>query len=170
MSLQPNPALDAPVLKTERPQDGPLADSLIDRAFGPGRFVKVSERVREFAEFAPELSFCAWRGGRLVGVIRQWRVRAGETPVVFLGPIAVETSERSGGVGGLLVEAACRAAEAAGETAIVLVGDMPFFGRHGFSVEVAKSVELPGPVDRKRVLGRAFTADGERLSGMVRPL
>lgn len=170
MSLQPTAALAAPVLNTERPQDGPLADALIDRAFGPGRFVKVSERVREFAAFAPELSFCAWRDGRLVGVVRQWRVRAGETPVVFLGPIAVESDERSGGVGGLLVEAACQAAKAAGETAIVLVGDEPYFGRWGFSAALAKDVRLPGPVDPRRTLAVAFTPAGERLSGMVRPL
>ena len=170
MSLQPTQALDAPVLQTERPQDGPAADALIDRAFGPGRYVKVSERVREFARFAPDLSFCAWRAGRLVGVVRQWRVRAGETPVVFLGPIAVEADERSGGVGGLLVAAAVAAAKAAGEAAIVLVGDEPYFGRWGFSADAAQAVRLPGPVDPRRTLAAAFTEAGGRIAGMVRPL
>jgi predicted N-acetyltransferase YhbS len=170
INLKSGAADAAPNIVTERPQDAPLAEALVDRAFGPGRYVKVSERVREFAAFAPELSFCAWRGERLVGTVRQWRVRAGETPVVFLGPIAVESSERSAGVGGLLVAAACEAVKAAGEHAIVLVGDVPFFGPHGFSVELVAAVELPGPVDRNRMLGRAFTAEGERLAGMVRPL
>ena len=170
INLKSGAASPAPNIATERPRDAPLAEALVDRAFGPGRYVKVSERVREFAAFAPELSFCAWRGERLVGTVRQWRVRVGETPVVFLGPIAVESSERSAGVGGLLAAAACEAARAAGEHAIVLVGDMPFFGPHGFSVEVAAAVELPGPVDRRRVLGLAFTEEGQRLAGMVRPL
>jgi predicted N-acetyltransferase YhbS len=165
---KPHAAPAAPSLAVERPEDAALADALIERAFGPGRLTKVSERVREFAAYAPQLSFCAWRGERLAGVVRQWRVRCGETPVVFLGPIAVEADERSGGVGGLLVAAAVEAAKAAGETAIVLVGDVPFFGRHGFSV--AKDVELPGPVDPKRVLSVALKAEGEQLSGMVRPL
>jgi predicted N-acetyltransferase YhbS len=170
MSLQPAPALHAPVLRTERPQDGPLADALIDRAFGPGRYVKVSERVREFAQFAPGLSFCAWRDDRLVGVVRQWRVRAGDSPIVFLGPIAVEASERSGGVGAALVAAAVAAARAAGESAIVLVGDEPYFGRWGFSAAAARQVRLPGPVDPNRTLAASFTDAGARLAGLVRPL
>lgn len=165
---KPHAAAAAPSLAVERPADAPLGDALIERAFGPGRLVKVSERVREFADYAPELSFCAWREDRLVGVVRQWRVRCGETPVVFLGPIAVAADERSGGVGGLLVAAAVEAAKAAGEAAIVLVGDMPFFGRHGFSV--ADDVELPGPVDPNRVLACALTEAGQTLSGMIRRL
>lgn len=170
MSLDPSPAPGAPSLLAQRPQDIAAADALIDRAFGPGRFTKVSERVREFATFAPELSFCAWRNGRIVGVVRQWRVRAGETPIVFLGPIAVETDERSGGVGGLLVEQACAAARAAGEAAILLVGDEPYFARFGFSAALASAVSLPRPVDQRRVLALACTPAGEHLSGPVRPL
>ena len=167
-NTQPLPA--APSLQAERPQDAGLAEALIDRAFGPGRFTKVSERVREIAAFAPELSVCAWRGGRLVGVVRQWRVRAGGTPIVFLGPIAVAAEERSGGVGGLLVEQACAAARAAGEAAIVLVGDEPYFGRFGFAAALAKDLALPGPVDQQRVLATALTAEGEALSGPIQPL
>ncbi|WP_297695598.1 N-acetyltransferase [Phenylobacterium sp.] len=170
MSLKPDPAADQPQLANERASDARLADEVIDRAFGPGRFVKVSERVREFASFAPELSFCAWRGPRMVGVVRQWRVRAGETPIVFLGPVAVDADERMSGLGGLLIQQACAAAKAAGEAAIVLVGDEPYFGRFGFSAACARDVELPGPVDRNRVLGVAFRPEGERLKGMVRPL
>lgn len=170
MSLQPSPATDAPSVSLQRPQDVAPADALIERAFGPGRLVKVSERVREFADFAPDLSFVAWREGRLMGVVRLWRVRVGETPAVFLGPIAVESEERSGGVGALLVEAACAAAKAAGESAVVLVGDAPYFQRFGFSAALAKDVRLPGPVDQNRVLAVAFTPEGERLAGMIRAL
>lgn len=171
MSLQPTgPAPEAPSVSLQQARDIPAADALIERAFGPGRFVKVSERVREFADFAPDLSFVAWRDGRLMGVVRLWRVRVGETPAVFLGPIAVESDERSGGVGAMLVEAACAAARAAGESAIVLVGDAPYFRRFGFSADLARDVRLPGPVDPRRVLAIAFTPEGERLSGMVRAL
>jgi predicted N-acetyltransferase YhbS len=170
IQLKPNPAPEAPSLQPERPADAAAAEALINAAFGPGRFTKVSERVREIAAFAPELSVCAWRGDRLVGTVRQWRVRCGETPVVFLGPIAVAADERSGGVGARLVEQACAAARAAGATAIVLVGDEPYFGRFGFSAALAKDIRLPGPVDQGRVLATAFTPEGERLAGMVRAL
>ena len=170
MSLQPDPAPDTPSIVLQRPEDIAPADALIDRAFGPGRFTKSSERVREFAEFAPDLSFVAWRDGRLMGVVRLWRVRVGDTPVAFLGPIAVERDERSGGVGAMLVEQACAAARAAGEAAIVLVGDAPYFARFGFSAALAKNVRLPGPVDQSRVLAVALGPEGERLAGMVAPL
>jgi predicted N-acetyltransferase YhbS len=65
----------------------------------------------------------------------------------------------------MLVERACEAAAAAGEAAVVLVGDLPYFQRVGFAV--APDVALPGPVDAKRVLVRAFRGDAP--AGMIQP-
>jgi predicted N-acetyltransferase YhbS len=154
-------------LQSERPQDAPQVEALIDRAFGPGRFTKVSERVRELAVFRPDLSFCAWRDGRLAGVVRQHLIRVGDRPAVFLGPLAVEAAERKSGAGAALVEAACRAAQAAGQGAVLLVGDLAFFQRAGFAV--ARGVVMPGPVDPGRVLVKPLTPDGaDGLAGAVR--
>jgi predicted N-acetyltransferase YhbS len=157
-------------LQPEAPDDAAEVEALLDRAFGPGRFVKASERVREMARFAPELSLCAWEAGRLLGVVRQWRVRVGETPVVFLGPLAVDADARKAGLGGLLVARACHAAEAAGERVVLLVGDPPFFGRLGFSADGTRGVRLPGPVDPNRVLARSLVHEEVHLEGPVRPL
>lgn len=154
MSLQPSRPEPALTFVNETPAHGEAIEALLTRAFGPGRFAKVSERVREFATFAPELSFCALDGEQVVGVVRMWRVKVGDQPIVFLGPLAVEEGERKLGLGAQLVERACAAAEAAGEAAVLLVGDMPFFGRVGFSI--APDVVMPGPVDAKRVLARSF--------------
>jgi len=165
MSLQPCRPPPELTLVNETADHGAEIEALLNRAFGPGRFAKVSERVREFADFAPELSFCAVEAGQVVGVVRMWRVAAGGRPIVFLGPLAVEASERQAGLGALLVERACEAAHAAGEAAVVLVGDLPYFQRVGFAV--AADVVLPGPVDPKRVLFRAFR--GEAPRGMVQP-
>lgn len=165
MSLQPCRAPSAPTFVNETPAQAAEVEALLNRAFGPGRFAKVSERVREFADFAPELSFCALEAGRVVGVVRLWRVAVGDQPIVFLGPLAVEESERRAGLGVQLIERACMAAEAAGEAAVVLVGDLPYFQRAGFAV--APDVALPGPVDPTRVLARAFRQAA--LEGMVRP-
>lgn len=147
-------AAPALVLRSEQPADAQAIEALLDRAFGPGRFAKASERVREVAEFRPDLSMCAWEADRLVGSVRMWRVQVGEVPAIFLGPLAVESDARSTGVGGLLVEAACRAAAAAGFPTVVLVGDTPYFGRFGFSADHTRQVRLPGPVDQRRVLAR----------------
>jgi len=157
----------APVIQPENPEDAAAVEALLDHAFGPGRFTKASERVREFADFAPELSFCAWDGPRLVGSVRQWRARVGETPVVFLGPLAVEQGERSAGVGGRLVTRACEAAAQAGEQVVLLVGDGPYFQRFGFAAEPAKAVRLPGPVDQRRVLVRQVGGEAVDLAGDV---
>lgn len=157
MSVQPSAPAPALTLKPEQPQDAAAIEALLDHAFGPGRFVKVSERVRELAEFAPELSLCAWEGERLLGVVRMWRVRVGDQPVVFLGPLAVDAGQRKAGLGGLLVVRALHAAQEAGEACVLLVGDAPYFHRFGFEADLAKAVRLPGPVDQKRVLAKAFT-------------
>lgn len=137
----------------ERPVDAAAADRLAARAFGPGRYAKVSYRVRERARFRPDLSFMAWVDGEPVGTVRLWSIRIGEAPAVFLGPIAVDAEHRGRGLGGRLIAAAVSAADAAGDTAVLLVGDPPFFGPHGFAR--ADGVTLPGPVDAARVLIRA---------------
>jgi predicted N-acetyltransferase YhbS len=166
-----HPAL---ILQPERPQDAPLVEALIARAFGPGRFAKASERVREFATFTPELSICAWSPdatgeGRLLGVARMWRVRVGDRPVAFLGPFAVEVGERSAGFGARLVARACEAAEAAGASHVMLVGDESYFSRVGFTAEAGRAVMMPGPVDQRRVLVRSHTPDAGDLAGPVLP-
>lgn len=168
-SPAPEPAL---ALLPEQPQDGATVDALIRRAFGPGHVAKASERVREFAQFAPELSVCAWgpdgQGGRrLLGCARQWRVRVGGRPVVFLGPFAVEQGERNAGFGQRLIARACEMAAEAGETHVLLVGDEPYFGRVGFSSALGHGVTMPGPVDRRRVLARELVSGAGPLSGIV---
>jgi predicted N-acetyltransferase YhbS len=168
MSLEPcrpAPAPNPVTLVNEASGHAAEIEALLTRAFGPGRFAKVSERVREFADFAPELSFVALEAGRVIGTVRMWRVKAGDQPVAFLGPIAVEEGERRHGLGATLVKAACDAARAAGEPAVVLVGDMPYFGRMGFVV--APGIVMPGPVDPKRVL--ACVLEGDLPEGSIRP-
>ena len=170
MSAEPLQSRPALTFTHETPQDQPAIEALLDRAFGPGRFVKVSERVREFAAYAPELSFLAWRDGELLGVVRQWRVRVGDTPVVFLGPLAVDPDRWSAGVGGGLVVRACHAAKDAGEGAVLLVGDNAYFARFGFDADIARDIRLPGPVDQRRVQVLALQDGGEPLAGRVQAL
>src|SRR5215469_585558 len=121
---------DLPPLVAERPEDAPAVERLILRAFGPGRYAKTAERLRE-----------------------------GRRPL--LGPFAVDPDFRSQGLGAALIERACAASAADGHAAIVLVGDLPYFGPLGFSV--APAVVLPGPVDPRRVLARPLR-DGADLA------
>jgi predicted N-acetyltransferase YhbS len=154
----------APDILSELSADDSAIEALLEHAFGPGRFAKVSERVREIAEFRPDMSFCAWEGERLVGSVRMWKVRIGGEEAIFLGPLAVEADQRKHGTGGVLVQHASAAAEAAGFPVVLLVGDEPYFGRFGFTAQTTKAVRLPGPVDQRRVLARGAT---KPLSGPV---
>lgn len=142
--------------------------ALIDRVFGPGRFAKVSERLREGNRLLAECSFVAVRDSRPVACVRMWPVRIGGAPAAFLGPLAVDPDERSAGLGQTLVEQACQAAAAAGWKAVLLVGDAAYFSRAGFSGAGAGRVVMPGPVDPRRVLLRALVPGGdEGLAGRV---
>ena len=162
LAIEPQP----PHLALERPQDADAVERLVLRAFGPGRFAKAAERLREGRAPLLHLSFVAWVGRDLVGCVRMWSVRAGEKPALFLGPIAVELDYRSHGLGAALIERACASAVAAEHALIVLVGDMPFFGPLGFSP--APGVAMPGPVDQRRVLARALRPGAEvELRGLV---
>jgi len=159
------------ILAAERPADAQTVERLIAHAFGPGRFAKAAERVRERAHPAYDCSFVAWRGEGAVGCVRLWPIAVGGAPGLLLGPIAVDATCRRQGVGAELVERACEAATKAGWRYILLVGDAPFFGPLGFSNSLTARVRLPGPVDQRRVMARALVPGGaDGLAGLVTAL
>ena len=155
-------------LRVERPADAAAVDALIEAAFGPGRYAKTAERLREGNDAAAHLSVCAWSGDALVGAVRLWPIRIGGTEALFLGPIAVDRAWRRQGLGALLVERACTAAAGSGEGIVLLVGDAPFFGPLGF-FPASGGVDLPGPVDRRRLLWSELAPGAtEGVAGGVR--
>ncbi len=148
---------------------------MTDRAFGPGRFVKTAERLREQSQPLADLSFVALQGAkgqeRLLGSVRLWPVfvfdEASNTrePLAFLGPIVVDAAWRGQGVGKAMMKAALEAAFAKGLNAVLLVGSRTYFEPMGF--EPADGIVLPGPVDPKRVLIAYRHPTGEKLRGRV---
>jgi predicted N-acetyltransferase YhbS len=164
-----NPAGLEPDLKAERPEDLPLVDALVERAFGPGRFVKTAERLRERNKPRRDLSLVAWADDEAVGCVRMWPIHIGDSPAVLLGPFAVEDAWRSRGLGGQLIEAACAAAQRAGVGVVLLVGDEPYFRKFGFETAPHGRAVLPGPVDGRRVLWRALRPGAlDCVAGAVR--
>ena len=143
-----------PHLAPERAVDAPQVEALIARAFGPGRFAKAAERLREGRAPLLALSFVAWSDGTPVGCVRLWPINLGETPGLLLGPFAVEEAHRSAGLGAALIQTACKAGAEAGHALILLVGDASYFAPLGFSAAPARNLIMPGPVDRSRVLVR----------------
>lgn len=141
-------------IRDERGHDPAAREALLDAAFGPSRFAKTCERLREGRLPAEGLALVAEdRAGRLIGTVRLWHVDAGEAgSSLMLGPIAVDADARSLGVGGALMRAAIGRAKRFGHRSIVLVGDAPYYERFGFSAGLALGLDLPGPVDRARFL------------------
>lgn len=154
-------APQSPVVAEETPFDAAAIDRVVDRAFGPGRYAKTAERLREGSE--PIGGLIARVGREVIGSVRLWPVTVGEVRAAFLGPIAVEAVWRSGKVGAYLVEACIERARSLGLSGVLLVGDAPYFGRFGF--EVAPLAAVPGPVDQRRVLW--LSLDGSEAEGVV---
>src|SRR5262245_35242099 len=154
-------------VRQERPGEAAAREALLDLAYGPARFAKTSERLREGR--LPELSLVASEGGRIVGTVRLWRVSAGrERPALLLGPLAVHPDCRKRGIGSTLVQQALRKAQQRGHQAVLLVGDAPYYGRFGFSSEKTAALWLPGPYEQHRLLARELKADAlEGARGML---
>jgi len=148
MSATPAP-FPAPHIDVESAADAAAVDALVLAAFGPGRFAKTAERLRERASVA--VGFVARDGAGLSGSVRLWSITIGGVPALFLGPIAVASDNRRAGVGAELVQACLNWASHGGR-GVLLVGDAPYFGRFGF--EAATDINLPGPVDPRRILWR----------------
>ena len=165
----PLSATDLPPLGRERARDAAVVSALIDRAFGPGRYAKTAERLREGNTPRLDLSVVCWSGGTLIGCVRQWPILIGEHKAIFLGPICVDPAWRSRGLGAALIEEACEADRRSGAALVLLVGDPPLFGPFGFHALPAGRIVMPGPVDAGRVLIKALTPGAaDDLAGVVR--
>lgn len=158
------------VLRGETTADDAAITAISDEAFGPGRFARAAERVREMAPHARDLSFVAQAGDDLVGSVRLTPVAIGGRPVLMLGPLAVRPAFKGKGTGRALMALARDAARAAGESAIFLVGDRAYYLPLGYQPMPIPSIHMPGPVDPTRILGLELVPDAlDGLAGAVRP-
>ena len=86
-------------IREERIADAAAREALLDAAYGPSRFGKASERLRQGRLPADGLSLVAVEHGRLVGTVRLWHVSAGPgRPALLLGPLAVHPERRHRGI------------------------------------------------------------------------
>ena len=157
-------------LATERAAHAPAIERLLDAAFGPERWQKTCQRLRDGRVPRADLSLVALSGDTLAGTVRLWPVLAGDRAALLLGPLAVESAWRGHGIGGALIGEAVARAASAGERAILLVGDAPYYGRFGFSAALTRDLRLPGPVDRARFLARELVPGAlAGAAGLVTP-
>lgn len=139
-------------LRPELPEDLAAVDALHAEAFGPGRFARTAFRLREGVPHDPRLSFSALIDGTLVGSVWLTPMRIGNTPALLLGPLTVSPLVKHKGIGRALMKRAMEEATAAGHALVLLVGDEPYYGPFGFKMVPPGSIEMPGPVDPRRLL------------------
>src|SRR5262249_22000339 len=145
-------------IRAERASDVVAREALLDACFGANRHTRTCQRLRDGRAPAEGLALSVVRQGRLVGTVRFWHGRARGVPALTLGPLAVDASCRSLGVGAALMEHALEVAKARGHGAVILLGDAPYYARFGFSPLKTGELSLPGPFERERLLGLELRA------------
>jgi predicted N-acetyltransferase YhbS len=88
---------------------------------------------------------------------------------MLLGPVAVALPQERLGVGGMMMTEVLARADAAGLPPMLLIGDAPYYGRFGFRAEATQGWQVPGPVDRARLLLRGGADDLPAL-GWLEPV
>jgi predicted N-acetyltransferase YhbS len=147
------PCFGEAVIREETSQDFFAREALLDLSFGPERWRKTCERLREGRRPAARLAFSAHENGVLVGTLRFWSIAAGENhDALLLGPIAVDPFLRSRGLGARMIRHGLFCARERGHGAVLLVGDAPYYERFGFLRDGAENLDLPGPVELERFL------------------
>jgi predicted N-acetyltransferase YhbS len=155
---------------TEKPEDAAAIERLHERTFGPGRYVRASERIREKMAHEFDLSYTARIGTLLVGSVRLTRVCIGDTPALLLGPLTIEPPFRDRGIGKAMMERALKDARDKGHRLVVLVGDETYYKRVGFRRVPKGTIAMPGPIDPARMLVVELTEGAlTGVSGVVRP-
>lgn len=147
--------------------------SLLDISFGPGRFARTAERLRENNQAVADYAHAARTGaGHLVGTISYWPIAIGKDIGLLLGPLAVHPDMQGQGVGQALMRASLQIINADRYAFVLLVGDLPYYEKTGFGI-APDAVAMPGPVDAKRLLLRPTDSRHatlcSALAGKVRP-
>ena len=161
-------AIPAYEILLDAPEHSAAVEVLYDEVFGPGRFAKAAERLREGNSKIPEASLVAVDAEGVAGVVRVWPVTVeGKDRVAFLGPIAVAERRRRNGAAFKLMERAIGVCREQGFPAVILVGDHDYYERFGFQPAGTGRFQLPGPVDQRRILIRDLSPDAAKLKGAL---
>lgn len=158
------------IIRPQRDGDAQIINALHAQAFGPGRFARSAYRVREEAALDPDLSLTAWNGDEIIGVVHFTRIHiGGKNGALLLGPIAVAPQLHGQGWGMKLIREGLSRARTAGHHLVLLVGDLPYYAKVGFSVVPNGQISLPGPVNPARLLAAELTPGSiADYSGLVR--
>jgi predicted N-acetyltransferase YhbS len=150
-------------------------EGLLDAAFGADRHGRTAYKLRAGTEAIASLSFATVADGALVGSLQSWPVvletlSGTRTPLVLIGPVAVDPAYQRSGIGRMLMAHMLEVADAGAVDALMMIGDPEYYGRFfGFTAEATAGWHLPGPVERHRLLARIRRVGGVPTHGSLKP-
>lgn len=121
--------------------------------------------LREDVGWIPELSMVAEVDGAVVGHVVCTRGSLAGTPALGLGPVSVAPAHQGRGVGAALMHAVLGAADAMGETAVVLLGEPAYYARFGFVAASTLGIDPPDPSWGDHFQARPLTAYDASVRG-----
>ena len=140
----------------ESSSDTKEIEELLDLIFGPGRNALGSYRFRHGV--GPVSKLCLTMRDEfnvLVGVIRFWPILIGmqRSSGLLLGPLGVHPTRQGESLGEILISNGLRKAKSLGWLRVVLVGDIDYYKRFGFSRSLMDNIYLDDKTSNERLLG-----------------
>ena len=143
-------------LLPEANEDHNKVEQLLDLVFTPKRKLLSSYQLRDPANKVNTLSYVIKDpANSTVGSIRFWNIRIDEQSSrgLLLGPLAIHPIYQSEGLGEKLVSNSIEQASAHNWNWVVLVGDIGYYSKFGFSKNPTCDISLGDGIDNERLLG-----------------
>ena len=143
-------------LLLEAKNDHIEVERLLDLVFTPRRKLLSSYQLRNSANKVDNLSYVIKDNSKkVVGSIRFWNIKVDShsSRGLLLGPLAIHPIYQSEGLGEKLVLNGIEKAHSDNWNWIVLVGDLDYYSKFGFSKNPTRGISIRNSLDNSRLLG-----------------
>ena len=142
------------IIRSERTEDFKQIESLVENAFALSDYSNGDEhllvgRIRETADYIPELSLVAVKGDAVMGFVMFSRILINGEIAVAPAPLAVKTEYQNLGIGKLLMSTGHKIAQTLGYSCSVVLGNPDYYTRFGYKRAVELGIYPPFDVNEK---------------------
>ena len=131
-------------------------ERLLDLVFTPRRKILSSYQLRSSTNKVDKLSYVIKDiTDNIVGSIRFWNIKidSHSSRGLLLGPLAIHPIYQSEGLGEKLVLNSIEQASADTWNWVILVGNISYYSKFGFSKKLTRGISLGDEIDNERLLG-----------------